>query len=81
MTVSEDDPRLRLATKGGRLASLVEMAIRLRHELDYAQFEERQLNLDEILSAIDWLDEVEYNELVNLQVLCKSAWDKAGEAK
>jgi hypothetical protein len=75
-----DDPRLRLALRGGRLASLVEMAVKLRRE-DEQSASDGNLDTGRTLEAIEWLADVRSEELTNLGILCKSAWDKAGESK
>lgn len=81
MHIHDSDPRIRLGVRGGRLASLVETGIKLkRFYADYASHTDLDnWQIKELFDMLEWLDDVSTEELVNLQILCKSAWDKAGE--
>ena len=65
----------RLAVRGGRIASLAETAIKLKRFHSYSQVELDNWQIKEFFDAIEWLDDVTLDELINLQILAKAAWD------
>jgi hypothetical protein len=70
-----DTAKDRLAVRGGRIASLAETALRLKRVRDEFGNDPEGDQLYEFMNVTDWLDEVSVDELVNLQIVAKSAWD------
>jgi len=71
----EGNAKDRLAVRGGRIASLAETALQLKRVRDkFGEVHEGD-QLFEFMNATDWLDYVSTEELVNLQIVAKAAWD------